>query len=111
MGQVFTMSEMQIRKRFGMLDKVVIDLSGEWVSADYIEVLLLLDENWVNLRTLKKHAPSLANVETSEFRALMSQLEKNGYVEIREGRYSGKPLAEYRRAISIPRQKGLEEAQ
>ena len=101
------MSETQIRKRFGMLDKVVIDLSGDWFSAHYIEVLLLLDENWTNLRTFKKHSPSLSNVETSEFRAFMNQLVERGYVEVREGRYSGKPLAEYRRATFIPRQNGL----
>lgn len=103
------MSETEIRKRSGMLDKVVVDLSGDWLSAHYIEMLILLDENWTNLRTFKKHSQSLRNVDTREFRALMERLVERGYVEVREGRYSGKPLAEYRRAVFIPRQKGLEE--
>ena len=73
-------------------------LTDEWLDANYIELLLNIDDNWRTPRQLMKDSQTLRDIGSSSVVNGLKMLKDRGLIEHR--RVSNKH-AEYRRAYSF----------
>tara|TARA_R100000908_G_scaffold65255_1_gene53408 strand:- start:4705 stop:5052 length:348 start_codon:yes stop_codon:yes gene_type:complete len=76
---------------------------SEWFNADYIELLLMIDEKWRTPRALCKYSAPLRLMDSSKISQMLKGLEKRGLVESRK---EGRNHTQYRRTHKFPAHEG-----
>ena len=80
------------------------ELQKKWIDADFIDLLLLIDDVWRTPRQIIKQSEYLrTQVERTQIMSFLKKLKDEGYIEHR--RVSNKH-AEYRRAQTPPNHAG-----
>jgi DNA-binding transcriptional ArsR family regulator len=76
----------------------------EWFDANYIELLLMIDEKWRSPRQLTKYSSALRLMDSSKISSMLKGLEEKGLVESRK---EGKSHTQYRRTHKFPKHEGM----
>lgn len=76
---------------------------SRWFSADYIELLLMIDDVWRTPRTLTKYSEPLRMMDSSKISQMLKGLEAQGLVESKK---QGREHTQYRRTHKFPTHKG-----
>jgi len=83
--------------------KTNIPGNGQWFDADFIELLLMLDDVWRTPRALVKYSAPLRLIDASKISNVLRGLEKNGLVESKK---DGRKHTQYRRTHKFPKHEG-----
>lgn len=75
----------------------------EWFNADYIGLLLMIDEEWRTPRALCKYSEPLRMMDSSKISQMLKGLETQGLVESRK---EGRQHTQYRRTHKFPAHEG-----
>lgn len=75
-----------------------------WFDADFIELLLMVDETWRSPRELVKYSEPLRLMDSSKIHQVLKGLEDAGLVE---GRKEGRKHKQYRRTHKFPTHAGF----
>jgi len=73
----------------------------DYMNAKYIEVLLLLDENWLSTKNLRKYSET--EITNSELNSFLKEMKDRGLIESKPYR---KHSSLYRRVKKLPKHKG-----
>tara|TARA_R110001632_G_scaffold1417_9_gene6248 strand:- start:5965 stop:6303 length:339 start_codon:yes stop_codon:yes gene_type:complete len=76
---------------------------GRWFNADYVELLLMIDERWRTPRALCKYSQALRLMDSSKISQMLKGLEQQGLVESKK---EGRDHTQYRRTHKFPSHKG-----
>jgi len=77
---------------------------GQWFDANYIELLLMIDEKWRTPRTLTKYSQALRLMDSSKIAQMLKGLEKRGLVESKK---EGRNHTQWRRTHKFPKHEGM----
>jgi hypothetical protein len=110
MGMRVMSVEYEYNSQRGFLNKVevittetiVID-SNLWLDAKYIQLLLLIDEEWRTLSTLRNYSYVLRTESVSVTNSMLSKLEDMGLIESTK---KGSKHKQYRRMEKLPKHRG-----
>ena len=75
-----------------------------WFDADFIELLLMVDETWRSPRELVKYSEPLRLMDSSKIHQVLKGLENAGLVESRK---EGRKHKQYRRTHKFPTHAGF----
>jgi|9_EtaG_2_1085328.scaffolds.fasta_scaffold155276_2 DNA-binding transcriptional ArsR family regulator len=75
----------------------------EWFNADYVELLLMIDEEWRTPRLLCKYSAPLRLMDSSKISQMLKGLKAQGLVESRK---EGKKHTQWRRTHKFPTHEG-----
>jgi len=76
---------------------------SQWFNADYIELLLMIDEKWRTPRALCKYSAPLRLMDSTKISQMLKGLESRGLVESRK---EGRNHTQYRRTHKFPTHEG-----
>ena len=77
---------------------------GQWFNAEFIELLLMIDENWRTPRQLMKYSQALRLMDSSKIAQMLKGLEGRKLVESRK---EGKNHTQWRRTHKFPTHEGM----
>jgi DNA-binding transcriptional ArsR family regulator len=83
--------------------EVVKPSQNEWFNADYIELLLMIDEQWRTPRALCKYSRPLRLMDSSKISQMLKGLKEQGLIESRK---EGKKHTQWRRTHKFPAHEG-----
>ena len=75
----------------------------EWFNADYVELLLMIDDEWRTPRTLCKYSAPLRLMDSTKISQMLKGLKKRGLVESKR---VGNTHTQYRRTHKFPAHEG-----
>lgn len=77
---------------------------GQWFSSDFIELLLMIDDQWRTPRKLMKYSEALRLMDSSKIAQMLKGLESRGLVESRK---EGRSHTQWKRTHKFPLHDGL----
>jgi len=83
--------------------KTNIPGNGRWFDADFIELLLMLDDVWRTPRALCKYSEPLRLMDASKISQVLKGLESQGLVESKK---EGRSHTQWRRTHKFPKHEG-----
>jgi len=86
--------------------KTVSNIPGErqWFDADFLELLLMLDDTWRTPRELVKYSEPLRLMDSSKISQVLKGLESKGMVESKK---EGRKHTQWRRSHRFPKHAGF----
>jgi len=76
---------------------------SQWFNADYVELLLMIDERWRTPRALCKYSAPLRLMDSSKISQMLKGLEEQGLIESKK---EGRNHRQYRRTHKFPTHEG-----
>ncbi len=77
---------------------------GQWFDADFIELLLMIDEKWRTPRQLTKYSQALRLMDSSKIAQMLKGLETRGFIESKK---EGRNHTQWRRTHKFPKHEGM----
>lgn len=79
-----------------------ISLGDDWVNAELITLMLILDDRWRTMQQMRKYCPTLRTLGAGAITSFLARLEKMGLVEShRDGK-----RARFRRSVQVSKHDG-----